>query len=92
MPDIPVERIICTPDRDQGDITTLANSIDQVGLLQPILLRPVGDKFEVVDGRRRFAAMMQLGWTVIPERAFAIAPEKAEKFGPFSLCFCRDML
>lgn len=47
----------------------------QVGLLQPILLCPMQDgKYEVVDGRRWFAAMQKLGWTVINEEQFAIVP------------------
>ena len=36
---IQMDKIICTPDRDQGDLTSLANSIQQLGLLQPIILR-----------------------------------------------------
>ncbi len=37
-------------------IRELADSIDSVGQLQPILLRPVGDRLEIVFGHRRFLA------------------------------------
>lgn len=59
-------QITCTPDRDPGDISSLAHSIKKMGLLQPIILRQISDdRYEVVDGRRRFAALQQLGWTAI---------------------------
>lgn len=75
MGNIQIENIICTADRDQGDITSLANSIDQLGLLQPILLRSLPDgKYEVVDGRRRFTAIKKLEWKVLPDRAYTFTP------------------
>jgi ParB family chromosome partitioning protein len=40
----------------------LKSSIVQRGLLHPIIVRAVGDQFEVVAGNRRFAACKQLGW------------------------------
>jgi len=48
-----------TPDRieiDPGEIEELADSILEVGLLQPILVRPCGARYEVVAGDRRFKA------------------------------------
>jgi len=45
---------------DEG-ITELANSIQSIGQLQAILLRPVGDRFEIVFGHRRFLAFKKLG-------------------------------
>jgi len=42
-------------------IQELANSIDSIGQLQPILLRPVGDRLEIVFGHRRFLAHRRLG-------------------------------
>lgn len=73
MSNIQIADIVCNQNRDQGDITTLANSIQRLGLLQPIILKKTEDKYEVVDGRRRFAAIQQLGWTVLPENAFTFA-------------------
>jgi len=48
-----------------GDLTDLQNSIDSMGLLQPIIVRPSKGKFEVVVGQRRFLACRGLGWTTI---------------------------
>ena len=41
---------------DVGDLTGLSSSIKQVGILEPLLVRPVGDKFEIICGRRRWEA------------------------------------
>lgn len=74
--DIKIENIVCTADRDQGDITTLAASIKRLGLLQPIILVKTGtDKYEVIDGRRRFAAIKSIGWRILPESSYTFGPE-----------------
>jgi ParB family transcriptional regulator, chromosome partitioning protein len=49
-----------------GDIVLLAASIRSEGLLEPIVVRPRDDKFEVVAGARRLAACKSLGWRKIP--------------------------
>ena len=55
---IEFENIDCVKNRDLGDINALAASIQQHGLLQPILLRAKGDgTFRIVDGRRRYYAL-----------------------------------
>jgi ParB/RepB/Spo0J family partition protein len=42
---------------DEAELTKLAESIRDVGLLQPILVRPLaGGKFQIVAGERRFRA------------------------------------
>ena len=43
-------------------IAELADSIRVQGLLQPVVVRPVGDGFRVVCGHRRFLAIQKLGW------------------------------
>lgn len=47
-------------------IKELASSIQQHGLLQPILVRPVEDYLEVVAGHRRLQACKSLRWRTIP--------------------------
>jgi ParB family transcriptional regulator, chromosome partitioning protein len=43
----------------------LAESIEQKGLLQPILVRTLDGYFEIVAGNRRFCACKALGWKKI---------------------------
>jgi len=39
----------------------LCNSIKSEGLVEPIVVRPVGDRYEIVAGTRRFAALKHIG-------------------------------
>jgi ParB family chromosome partitioning protein len=45
---------------------TLISSIKEHGLLQPILIRPLAQGFEIVAGHRRFQACKSLRWRFIP--------------------------
>ncbi|TKJ24787.1 MAG: hypothetical protein CEE41_05100 [Hadesarchaea archaeon B3_Hades] len=47
-------------DIDDARISELAQSISEIGLLQPITLRKNGDRFEVVYGHRRYLACKKL--------------------------------
>jgi N6-adenosine-specific RNA methylase IME4 len=49
--------------RDMGDVATLAASIDEIGLLHPIVVHSDGT---LIAGARRLAACMSLGWKEIP--------------------------
>ncbi len=49
---------------DRKTLDGLVASIRDNGLLQPVVVRPVGDgAWEVVAGERRFRAVQELGWT-----------------------------
>lgn len=47
-------------------LNELAQSIKEVGLLEPIIVRPVNGEFEVVVGERRYRASQQAGLQKIP--------------------------
>jgi ParB family chromosome partitioning protein len=49
--------------RDMGDIEALAESIEDIGLLNPIT---VDERGRLRAGARRLAACKQLGWKRIP--------------------------
>ena len=51
--------------QDLGDIAGLAKSIEELGLLQPIVVTP--DR-NLVAGRRRLEAVKELQWTEVPVR------------------------
>jgi ParB family chromosome partitioning protein len=55
-------------------LNELAESIKEVGLLEPIIVRPVNDEFEVVVGERRYRASQQAGL----ERVTAIVREYSD--------------
>lgn len=52
--------------KDRTQDVTLANSIKEHGLLQPILVRPLSHGFEIVAGHRRFQTCRTLRWRFIP--------------------------
>ena len=46
----------------EDDISSMAESLALVGQLQPIVVRPVGDQYEIVVGHCRSLAARRLGW------------------------------
>ncbi|HEX9711839.1 MAG TPA: ParB/RepB/Spo0J family partition protein [Actinomycetota bacterium] len=51
---------------DQDGLAELAASIRSVGVLQPILVRPVDDGYELIAGERRWRASMLAGLERLP--------------------------
>jgi ParB family chromosome partitioning protein len=49
-------------------LSELAESIRSEGLLQPVVVRKVGEKFQLIAGERRWRAFQQLKIKVIPAR------------------------
>lgn len=50
----------------EADLDELRASLKASGMLQPVVVRPAGDAFELISGERRFRAASQLGWREIP--------------------------
>ena len=53
------------PRTEIGDVSDLEASIKAHGLIQPITVRPVGKRYQVVAGSRRFTALKNLNFTKI---------------------------
>lgn len=51
---------------DSDDLASLANSIREHGVLQPIVVAPKGGKYEIVAGERRYRAAEMVGLNKIP--------------------------
>ncbi|MFT3876436.1 MAG: ParB/RepB/Spo0J family partition protein [Propioniciclava sp.] len=51
---------------DEDDLGELVESIREVGLLQPVVVRRVGDGYELVMGERRLRATRRAGLATIP--------------------------
>ena len=67
--EIRISSICCSPYNVRtglGQIEGLLQSIDNLGLLQPLVVRPCGREFEIVAGSRRFEACRRLGWRKVP--------------------------
>lgn len=68
---IPIDEII--PNRfqprlqfDDRGLEELASSIKQHGIIQPLVLRRVNDKYEIIAGERRYKAATMAGLTTVP--------------------------
>lgn len=51
---------------DEKGLNELAESIRQHGIIQPLVLRKVADKFEIIAGERRYKAAYIAGLTKVP--------------------------
>lgn len=68
---LPIASIVTNPDQprksfDETQLSELSDSIKQNGVLQPILVRKKGDKYEIVAGERRYQASKLAGLKEIP--------------------------
>jgi ParB family chromosome partitioning protein len=68
---IPIDRIASSPYQprtifDDERIDELAQTIRTHGMIQPIVVRKVGDTFELIAGERRWRACRKLGMETIP--------------------------
>lgn len=51
---------------NEQNILELAESIKEHGVIQPIVVRKIGDKYEIIAGERRYKASVLAGKTTIP--------------------------
>lgn len=68
---VPLEDIYANPAQprtyfDENALNSLAQSIKNLGVIQPVTLRKDGDRFEIISGERRFRASKIAGLTSIP--------------------------
>ncbi|MEM4328761.1 MAG: ParB/RepB/Spo0J family partition protein [Candidatus Caldarchaeum sp.] len=78
---IPIDKL--TPDPmnvrvDIGDVSNLMESIKEVGLLNPLIVRPLENgKYGVICGSRRLYALRALGWNEVPCKVVKYNDKKA---------------
>jgi ParB family chromosome partitioning protein len=51
---------------DEEKLKELMDSIREKGVIQPVIVRPDGDSYELIAGERRFRAVKELGYENIP--------------------------
>jgi ParB family chromosome partitioning protein len=84
--EIDIDRIDPNPwqprkDFDEGRLEELASSIRKDGILQPILVRPHGDRFQLVGGERRLRAAQRAGLLKIPVSVRDVPDEQMLELG-----------
>jgi ParB family chromosome partitioning protein len=66
---IPIEEIEPNPEQPRhalGDLAELTASIREKGILEPLLVRKVGGRFEIIAGERRYRAAVEAGLNELP--------------------------
>lgn len=57
---------------NEAELDQLSASLQAHGLLQPIVVRKVEDRYQIVAGERRFRAAMRAGWSEIPVHCLSV--------------------
>src|SRR3984893_15888737 len=66
---IPIDQIDPNPNQPRqvmGDLSELMASIAEKGILEPLVVRPRGDRFQIIAGERRYQAAVQVGIRELP--------------------------
>ena len=63
--------------KNPGDVGDLVDSVKEKGVLEPVLARPVGGRYELVVGSRRFEAAKIVGLKRIPAVVRPMTDEEA---------------
>lgn len=74
-------RIDPNPDQPRreflpDDMESLKSSLGREGVLQPLVVRAVGDRYQLVAGERRWRAARELGLRSVPARVIDLPDEK----------------
>lgn len=63
-------------DFDSESLNELVDSVRQHGVLQPILVRPVGDGYQLIAGERRLIAAKKAGLELVPCRVLQLSDQQ----------------
>ena len=66
---LPIDQIDPNPDQPRqvmGDLSELIASIAEKGILEPLLVRQRGERFQIIAGERRYQAAIQVGLRELP--------------------------
>jgi len=85
---VPLSALTANPDQprlDVGDLDDLVASIREKGILEPILVRPLGEResrsgsvrYQIVAGERRYRAALEAGLYEVPVVELNVSEEEA---------------
>src|ERR1700719_167934 len=66
---VPIDLIDPNPNQPRqvmGDLSELISSIGERGIIEPLVVRQRGDRFQIIDGERRYQAATQAGLRELP--------------------------
>jgi len=71
------------------DLEKLRSSIEEIGLIQPVLLQKKSDGYQIICGFRRISVMKELGKSEIESKVFE--EKEMDEFQLFSLCLHENL-
>jgi ParB family chromosome partitioning protein len=82
---LPLDQITLPPTQprryfDPQAMQSLVESVKSEGILQPLLVRPVGDKYEVIAGERRYRAAIEAELTQVPVTVREMTDDQAVQY------------
>jgi len=71
--EVPLDRIQANPHQprkafDQDELSAMSATVKSHGILQPLVVRQVGDQYQIIAGERRYRAAQQAGLAAVPVR------------------------
>jgi ParB family transcriptional regulator, chromosome partitioning protein len=66
---VPIDRVDPNPDQPRqvmGDLSELMASIAEKGIIEPLVVRQRGQRFQIIAGERRYQAAVQIGLRELP--------------------------
>src|SRR5918993_570448 len=66
---VPIEQLDPNPGQPRqvmGDLSELMASIAEKGIIEPLVVRQRGDRFQIIAGERRYHASVQVGLREVP--------------------------
>ena len=66
---VPIDRIDPNPNQPRqvmGDLSELMASVAEKGIIEPLIVRARGDRFQIIAGERRYQAAVQVGLRELP--------------------------
>jgi ParB family chromosome partitioning protein len=66
---IPIEQVDPNPDQPRqvmGDLSELMASVSEKGIIEPLVVRQRGSRYQIIAGERRYQAAVQVGLTELP--------------------------
>src|SRR3954467_5527711 len=78
---VPVDQIDPNPFQprrtfDPAEIAALADSLRQHGMLQPVIVRPMGERYQLIAGERRLRASVEAQLHEIPARVMELDDQR----------------
>ncbi|MDO8677582.1 MAG: ParB/RepB/Spo0J family partition protein [Acidobacteriota bacterium] len=66
---VPIDQIDPNPDQPRqamGDLAELISSVTEKGIIEPLVVRQRGPRYQIIAGERRYHASVQAGLTELP--------------------------